>query len=247
MTPPPALQLEDVSASYGSFRALFHVNLTVENGSAVALIGANGAGKSTVARVASGLIRPSSGRLLISGSDFTGSAPHQIARAGVALANEGRSLFASLTVQENLSLAFRNAPSVTDPDSAMNSAFALFPQLEERCTQQAGTLSGGEQRILTLARVMATKPQLLIADELSLGLAPLVTTQVYEALATIRDSGCALLIVEQHLDHALALADEVVAIEKGEITFQGDPADVGEVAGGLLLPSGHPASGDKPT
>jgi len=239
------LELSGIDAGYGSFRALFDVDLRLGVGTATALVGANGAGKSTVARVASGLVEPSAGIVSVDGEDLTGRPPHIFANAGIAHAPEGRALFGTLTVEENLTLAFRNAPEISDYRKAMEVAFELFPKLGDRRSQNAGTLSGGEQRMLTLARVMVAKPKLLIADELSLGLAPLVTAQVYEALARIRDSGCALLIVEQHLDHALELADHVAVIEKGEITFQGPPGEAAKISETLLLPPRHPAKADE--
>lgn len=223
---PPVLELIGVEARYRNFRALFGVDLTVEAGSALAVVGANGAGKSTIARVASGLVTPSAGSVTLSGDDLTGCPPHRFARAGLAHAPEGRAVFATLTVEDNLNLAFRNAPSVEDAAAALDEAFELFPRLKDRRTQLAGTLSGGEQRMLTLARVMVLQPRVLIADELSLGLAPLVTAEVYETLARIRDQGCALVIVEQHIDHALRLADDVVVIRKGEVVHRG-PASAG--------------------
>lgn len=222
---PAVLELVGVEARYRNFRALFGVDLRVDAGSAVAIVGANGAGKSTVARVASGLVVPTAGSVRFAGEDMTGRPPHQFARAGLAHAPEGRAVFASLSVEDNLTLAFRNSSSIEDAAAATEEAFALFPALKDRRRQLAGTLSGGEQRMLTLARVMVLRPRLLIADELSLGLAPLVTKEVYATLARIRDQGCALLVVEQHLDHALALADHVIVIRKGEVVHRGPTSD----------------------
>jgi branched-chain amino acid transport system ATP-binding protein len=162
------------------------------------------------------------------------------ARAGIAHAPEGRAVFGSLTVAENLELAFQEASIAGGVRAALDQAFELFPKLGERRKQLAGTLSGGEQRMLTLARVLVLRPRLLIADELSLGLAPIVTTDVYRVLAQVRDAGCALLIVEQHLDHALELADHVVVLRQGEVTFAGPPAEAGDLTGSILLPVGAP-------
>jgi branched-chain amino acid transport system ATP-binding protein len=237
------LRLDSVEASYRSFRALFGIDLEVAPGSAVALVGANGAGKSTVARVASGLVVPSAGAVVVAGRDLTGRPAHEFARAGIAHAPEGRAVFSTLSVEDNLRLAFRSSAEVVDPGAALAEAFQLFPRLQERRAQLAGTLSGGEQRMLTLARVMVLRPRLLIADELSLGLAPLVTTEVYQTLAQVKGAGCALLIVEQHLDHALELADEVAVIRKGEVAFRGTPAEAAELSHSVLLPSGNPAAG----
>ena len=239
---PPALSLEDVDAGYRSFRALFGVSIEVPRGAAVALVGANGAGKSTVARVATGLVQPTTGTVRVDGTDFTGSAVHEFAHAGIAMAPEGRGVFSTLSVSDNLRVAFRNTPQIADPQAALEEAFAMFPRLAERREQLAGTLSGGEQRMLTLARVMVANPRVLVADELSLGLAPLVTAEVYRTLERVREAGCALLVVEQHLDHALALADEVVIIARGEVTFRGTPQQARELDGSILLPSGNPAA-----
>ena len=222
----PLLQLENVSAGYNQFRALFDLSIDIERGKAVALIGPNGAGKTTVARVASGLIVPTAGRIAIGGVDMTGQAPHRIARLGIAHAPEGRSIFASLTVEENLALSFRQAFGRHGTRPALERAYELFPRLGERRTQIAGSLSGGEQRMLTLARVLVLEPKLLIADELSLGLAPIITTEVYRVLERILEAGTALLLVEQHLDHALGLAHEVIALERGRIAFHGTPDEM---------------------
>lgn len=241
-SPAPVLRLDGVDAAYGSFRALFGVSLEVAPGAAVALVGANGAGKSTVARVASGLVVPTSGRVLVDGRDLTGAPVHHFSRAGIAHAPEGRAVFATLTVEDNLRLAFRNAPQIEDPSAAVEAAFELFGRLGERRRQLAGTLSGGEQRMLTLARVLVLQPRLLIADELSLGLAPLVTAEVYRTLERVREAGCALLVVEQHLDHALQLADEVLVIRTGEVAFRGTAAEAREMHDTVFLPPGNPAS-----
>jgi branched-chain amino acid transport system ATP-binding protein len=240
-TAPPVLALDDVSAGYGPFRALFGVTLEVRPGQAVALVGANGAGKSTVARVASGLVRPSEGRVLVSGRDLTGRPPHDFARAGVAHSPEGRAVFATLTVEENLELAFRSLDGTEGVRASLDRAYELFPRLGDRRRQLAGTLSGGEQRMLTLARVLVLRPRLLIADELSLGLAPVVTRDVYRVLAQVRDAGSSLLVVEQHLDHALELADHVVMLTQGEVTYSGPPSGLGEHSQSILLPVGAPS------
>jgi branched-chain amino acid transport system ATP-binding protein len=214
---PPVLELDGVNAAYGPFRALFGVSLAVPDGGSVALIGPNGSGKTTVARVASGLIAPTKGALRIAGEDLTGKPAWAVARAGVLHAPEGRSVFATLTVEENLVLGH-------DGDSGLERAYELFPRLGERRTQMAGTLSGGEQRMLSLARVLASPPELLIVDELSLGLAPIVVEEVYATLQRIKAEGTALLIIEQHVRHALDVADEAVILHHGRVAFTG-PAE----------------------
>jgi branched-chain amino acid transport system ATP-binding protein len=223
------LELSDVTASYGPFRALFGVSLTVEPGEAVALVGSNGAGKTTVARVASGLVTPDSGTVRIDGADLTRAGTYSYARAGVAHAVEGRSVFATFTVEENLSLSFRRTLGRRGVRAGLDKAFELFPVLGRRRDQEAGTLSGGEQRMLSLARVMVEEPKLLIADELSLGLAPIVVGQLYDSLSTLREAGTALLVVEQQVVHALDLCDRVVVLDHGAVRWEGDVADAGDV------------------
>lgn len=224
----PVLELQHVNASYGAFRSLFDVSISVAPGEAVAIVGANGAGKTTVARVASGLVAPASGVVLVEGNDLTGTQAFEYARAGVAHAPEGRSVFSTLTVEENLSLSIRRIRGRKGVRGGLDVAFELFPQLAERRSQVAGTLSGGEQRMLALARVMVDPPKILIADELSLGLAPLIVEHTYNSLAVLRQAGTALLVVEQHVSHALALCDRVVLLDHGSVTWSGPTADVGD-------------------
>jgi branched-chain amino acid transport system ATP-binding protein len=223
-TKPPVLELDDVHASYLQFKALFGVSLSVREGEAVALIGPNGAGKTTVARVCSGLVPPSLGRVLVDGEDYSGKDAYEFALAGIAHAPEGRSVFATLSVEENLSLGFRRRFGRGGVADALTKAYELFPRLGERRKQGAGSLSGGEQRMLTLAAVLVLEPKLLIADELSLGLAPIITDDLYDVLQRILSMGTALLLVEQHVDRALQLANEVVVLERGLVTHRGQPS-----------------------
>ena len=235
----PILELRDVEAGYGPFRALFGVSLAVEAAEAVALVGANGAGKTTLARVASGLVAPSAGTVLVDGEEVGSGRPSawRFVRAGVAHAPEGRSVFASLTVEENLALSFQRAFGRAGLAGALDRAYELFPRLGERRTQVAGTLSGGEQRMLSLARVLVESPRLLIADELSLGLAPMIVDQVFETLGRIRAAGTALLIVEQQVGHALELCDRAAVMEHGLITWQGPSNEAGAVLESRLEPT----------
>ena len=234
----PVLRLEAVEAAYGAFRALFGVGLEVAPGEAVALVGPNGVGKTTIARVASGLVRPTAGRVLVDGTDLTGKPTHRFARAGVAHAPEGRSVFATLTVEENLVLSIRRSRGRRGVATGLGEAYDLFPRLGERRSQQAGSLSGGEQRMLSMARVLVDAPRLLIADELSLGLAPLVVSEVYASLARLRSSGVALLVIEQHVGHALALCDRVVILDHGAITWSGPPSEAADRVRARLAPTG---------
>ena len=238
----PILELREVEAGYGPFRALFGVSLAVSPGEAVALVGANGAGKTTLARVASGLVAPSAGSVLVDGAEIGTDGPSawRFVRAGVAHAPEGRSVFASLTVEENLALSFQRAFGRAGLAGALDRAYELFPRLGERRGQVAGTLSGGEQRMLSLARVLVETPRLLIADELSLGLAPMIVDQVFETLGRISDAGTALLIVEQQVGHALELCDRAAVLEHGLITWQGPSNEAGAVLESRLFESGAP-------
>jgi branched-chain amino acid transport system ATP-binding protein len=235
----PTLELESVSAGYAAFRAIFDVSFAVPEGSALALLGSNGSGKTTAARVISGLVAPSAGRMRFAGRDVTGLPAWRLARLGVAHAPEGRSVFASLSVEENLVLAFRESLGRAGVAPAHERAYGRFPQLAGRRRQSAGTLSGGEQRMLSLARVFADPPRLLVVDELSLGLSPAVVDAVFSALAEIRASGTTLVVIEQHVDRALSLAEHVVLLAKGRVVYRGLAAEVGNQVERLL--PGEPA------
>jgi len=240
------LELRDVHAGYGPFRSLFGVSFAVDPGSVTALLGSNGSGKTTVVRVVSGLIKPTAGAVMFQGRDVSGRRAYRIARLGITHAPEGRSVFASLTVEENLMLTFREQFGRKGARDALDKAFTMFPRLGERRRQLAGLMSGGEQRMLSLARVLVASPKLLVTDELSLGLAPVVIDEVYRTLATIRDHGVALLIVEQHVRRALSLADEVVVMAKGRVALSGPASEVADLTETLLpvAPGESPPDGD---
>lgn len=228
------LELEDVSAAYGPYRALFGVSLSVSEGEALALLGPNGAGKSTVARVASGLLVPTEGRVRVAGADLTGSPAWRVARAGVAHVPEGRGVFASLSVEENLVLSFRRRAGGPAVAGALARAYARFPLLSERRRQRAGTLSGGQQRLLSLAKVLVVPPRLLVVDELSLGLAPSVVDEVYEGLRELRARGTALVVVEQQVRRAIALAPRAVVLDRGAVAYSGPSEQARAVTERLL-------------
>lgn len=234
----PVLELRHVAAGYGPFRALFGVDLTLEPGEAVALVGPNGSGKTTVARVASGLLRPASGAVLVDGADLTGQPPHRFVRAGVSHAPEGRSVLATLSVRENLELSFRRLAGRSGLATALGRAYEVFPVLGERRNQAAGTLSGGEQRMLSMARVLVEVPKVLIADELSLGLAPIVVDELYGSLRRLCDEGTALLVVEQQVGHALALASRVAVLSHGAVAWLGSSEEASEVVQQAFEPTG---------
>ena len=222
---PPALEAEQISAAYGPYRALFGVSITVPAGGVVALLGSNGSGKSTVARTVTGLLPCTTGKVRVSGRDVTGLSAYKIARAGVAHVPEGRGIFASLTVEENLVLAFRQRAGQKAVAGALARAYGAFPVLGERRKQRGGTLSGGQQRLLSLAKVLVVPPKLLVADELSLGLAPVVVDAVYEGLREINRAGTALLVVEQQVDRVLSLAEQAVVLEHGSVAFDGPSSE----------------------
>jgi branched-chain amino acid transport system ATP-binding protein len=217
----PVLELEEVTASYGPYRALFGVSFSVEPAQAVALLGPNGAGKSTVARVVSGLVPVTSGMVRVGGRDMSGAPPWRVARAGLAHVPEGRGVFDSLSVEENLLVSFRRRVQRGEVSASLERAYARFPALAERRHDRAGTLSGGQQRLLSLAKVLVVPPKVLVADELSLGLAPSVIEHVYSGLADARAAGTALLVVEQQVDRALALASSAVVLERGTVAYFG--------------------------
>ncbi len=234
----PLLELRDVEAGYGPFRSLFGVSFMIRESSVMALLGSNGSGKTSVVRVCCGLIAPTSGKLLYQDKDVTGSRAYKLARMGIVHAPEGRSVFGSLTVEENLALSFRQVFGRRGAKRALSQAYEMFPRLGERRKQIAGTLSGGEQRMVSLARVLVHSPKLLITDELSLGLAPVIIDEVYETLATIRDHGTSLLIVEQHVRQALTLADDVVVMAKGKVALAGRTDELGDLSD-RIMPAVH--------
>ena len=234
MSNAPLLELRGVDAGYGPFKALFDVSFAVEPGRVLTLLGSNGSGKTTIARVCSGLVAPSAGEVWFDGAPMTGRKAFEFARVGVTHAPEGRSVFASLTVQENLELALMRSRGKNGVGPAIAQAYELFPRLRDRHRQLAGTLSGGEQRMLSLSRVLVDKPRLLIADELSLGLAPIIVDEVYATLGTIREAGTTLLIVEQHVSHALSIADDVIVLIKGEVSFHGPVSELGDLSERML-------------
>lgn len=210
----PILELRNVRASYGSIEVLHGVNLTVGRGEVVALLGPNGAGKSTLIKVASGILRPSAGQLMIAGRDATGASANALARAGLCTIPEGRGIFPNLTVRENLLMATYSGHKLSDIE---HSTYARFPRLAERRSQLAGTMSGGEQQMLSLARALATDPVILLLDELSMGLAPLIVSELYQQVAAIAAEGVSVLVVEQFARTVLGVADKAVVLAHGKV------------------------------
>jgi branched-chain amino acid transport system ATP-binding protein len=228
------LVLEHVCAAYGPYRALFDVSFTVPAGGIVALVGSNGAGKSTVARTATGLVTATEGRIMLSGHDVTAMPAYKIARLGMAHVVEGRGVFSSLTVEENLTLAFRQRAGRRLLAGNLERAYAAFAILGERRRQLAGTLSGGQQRLLSLAKVLVVPPQVLVADELSLGLAPVVVDTVYEGLKEINRNGTALIVVEQQVTRVLELASKAVVLDRGSVAYEGEPGGAAHAVDALM-------------
>ena len=217
------LELRGIGAGYGEHTVLRDVSLTVQPGTVVAVLGPNGAGKTTVLRVASGLLRPSAGAVLLGGEDVTRARPHARARRGLCHIPEGRGIYPTLTVRENLVLSSRQGE-----EAALDRATSAFPVLGSKLRQAAGQLSGGQQQMLSLVRAYLTEPKLVLVDEASMGLAPVIVDQVFEFLGQIAASGAALVIVEQYVSRALALADRVYLLNKGGVVFSGQPKDVGD-------------------
>jgi branched-chain amino acid transport system ATP-binding protein len=218
------LSMERVSCSYGPFRALYDVDLEIEPGQALGLLGQNGAGKSTIARVASGLVPLSSGTLRIDGHALRRPHAEQIRRLGVLHIPEGRGVFASLSVEENLRVSLMAQPRKRRKQ-LLGEIYDRFSILGERRRARAGTLSGGQQRLLSLAPAFVAPPRLLIADELSLGLAPNVLDEIWASLEQLRASGVTLLIIEQQVDRILDLVDVASVVDHGRIIHTGPPAD----------------------
>jgi branched-chain amino acid transport system ATP-binding protein len=222
------LRLEGVNASYGGIHALRDISLVVNTGEVVTLIGANGAGKSTTLRAIAGLLAPRSGRITFDGAEIGGVAAHELVARGISMSPEGRGVFANLTVVENLEMG---AYVVRDPArvrSGIERGFTLFPRLKERMKQRAGTLSGGEQQMLAIARALMSQPKLLLLDEPSLGLAPIVCQTIFSTIDAIKAAGTTVLLVEQNARTALKHSDRSYVLETGAVILQGTAAEIAD-------------------
>ena len=217
------LDVEGLTAGYGDVAVLRDVTLHCDGGTVVALLGPNGAGKTTFLRTVSGFLRPTSGKVLFEGRDITNWKPNKIARAGVCHIPEGRGIFPSLSLRENLNLF---SPKKSKVDETIERAASSFPVLGKRLKQTAGSLSGGEQQMLAVVRAYLTDPKLVLVDEASMGLAPLVVDGLFEFLTSIARSGTTLLIVEQYVSRALELADTVCLLNHGSIVYSGPAAEL---------------------
>jgi branched-chain amino acid transport system ATP-binding protein len=219
------LELRDVTVSYSGLRALSGVSMVVPEGCVVALLGPNGAGKTTTLRTISGLLRPDAGTITLDGRRIDRNKPFRVARAGVLHVPEGRGIFRSISVRANLEMAGYALERGTD---VVTEAVTVFPALGPRMDQLAGTLSGGEQQMLALARAMLARPRLLMLDEISMGLAPLVVAKLFDAVRDLAAEGTTVLMVEQYVHAALELADYVYVLDKGRVVDLGEPADMQE-------------------
>ncbi len=220
------LQLDGLNVFYGAIHALRNVSLTVNAGEVVTLIGANGAGKSTTLRAITGLLTPTSGRVVFEGEEITSVPAHRRVARGISMSPEGRGIFANLTVLENLEMGayLKNDAAAIKAD--LDYGFTLFPRLKERIKQSAGTLSGGEQQMLAIARALMSHPKLLLLDEPSLGLAPLVCQTIFSTIDNIKAAGTTLLVVEQNASAALKHSDRGYVLETGEVILEGPASTI---------------------
>jgi branched-chain amino acid transport system ATP-binding protein len=221
------LSVQDIDVFYGLVPALHAVRLEVRAGETVCLLGPNGAGKTTTVRAIIGLLTPRAGRISLNGSDITGLPPHRTVRLGVSLAPEGRLLFPDMSVEENLELGASSPRARAQKREAREWVYALFPRLQARRDQPAGTLSGGEQQMVAIGRALMAKPELLILDEPSLGLSPLLVQELFRVLKTLNEQGLSILLVEQNVVQALKISDRAYVLESGKIVMQGTSAELG--------------------
>ena len=217
------LELDNLHVRYGAITALRGVSITVSQGELVALLGVNGAGKSTTLASIAGVLRPWKGEMRFEGSAILGKSPEQIARLGISMVPEGRAIFPSLTVSENLRLGAFTRSEKTEYNHSLDEVFELFPRLKERLHQPGGTLSGGEQQQLAIARALMSRPRLLMLDEPSLGLAPALVDQIFQLIARLHQGGVTILLVEQNVNRTLEIVDRAYLMNTGLIENQGTP------------------------
>ena len=218
------LEVKDLEVYYGAIHAVKGISLRVEDGQIVTLIGSNGAGKSTTLHTISGLIKPRSGNILFDGTDITGTPAHKIVASGLVQVPEGRHVFANMSVMENLDMGAYLRKDKDGIEKDKKKVFELFPRLFERKNQLSGTLSGGEQQMLAMGRALMERPRVLLLDEPSMGLAPLLVKEIFSIIKTINEEGTTVLLVEQNANMALSIADYAYVLETGRITLSG-PAD----------------------
>jgi branched-chain amino acid transport system ATP-binding protein len=220
------LVLDNVSVNYGAIEALRGISMRVEQGEVVTLIGANGAGKTTTLRTITGLLEPREGSITFEGDDIGGKPTHRLVARGISMSPEGRGVFANLSVRENLQMGAYLQKNRSQIAGELKKVFEMFPRLKERENQKAGTLSGGEQQMLAMGRALMSRPRLLLLDEPSLGLAPLVVHTIFEAIDSIRSEGTTILLVEQNAHAALHHSDRAYVLETGEITMEGNSKEL---------------------
>ena len=220
------LTLDNVSVNYGAIEALTGISMHVETGEVVTLIGANGAGKTTTLRTITGLLEPREGKIIFEGEDISGRATHRLVAKGISMSPEGRGVFANLSVRENLQMGAYLKKDKRVIAADMERAFKMFPRLKERESQKAGTLSGGEQQMLAIGRALMSQPRLLLLDEPSLGLAPLVVHTIFEAIDEIKGKGTTILLVEQNAHAALKHSDRAYVLETGKIVMEGSSREL---------------------
>jgi branched-chain amino acid transport system ATP-binding protein len=220
------LKLSSVSASYGSVPAIHDVSIEIGEGEAVGLLGANGAGKSTTLRAISGLVKLTAGSITFAGSNLVSLPPHRIPELGIAHVPEGRQVFPEMTVQENLEIGSYVPKAKAERSSSLDLVYSIFPRLADRKKQLAGTMSGGEQQMLAVGRGLMLKPRLLMLDEPSLGLAPVMTDVTFEKIAEIHKMGTAILLVEQNVSRALTLVTRAYVLESGNVIMHGSSAEL---------------------
>ena len=217
------LKFENVNVSYGSVQILWDVNFEIDDGEIITIIGPNGAGKTTIAKTLMGLLKPTSGIIEFNGKQIHQAPTHQIVKDGIALVPEGRDLFPRMTIMENLQMG---AYTSSEKEDTLKWVFELFPRLEERQNQSAGTMSGGEQQMLAIARGLMSRPKLLILDEPSLGLSPILVNKVFEIVKTLKSQGVTVLLVEQNIHHALEVSNRGYVLETGQITLEGASSEL---------------------
>ena len=220
------LEVKDLEVYYGAIHAVKGISLRVEDGQVVSLIGSNGAGKSTTLHTISGLIKPRSGNILFDGTDITGTPAHKIVASGLVQVPEGRHVFANMSVMENLDMGAYLRKDKDGIEKDKKKVFELFPRLFERKNQLSGTLSGGEQQMLAMGRALMERPRVLLLDEPSMGLAPLLVKEIFSIIKTINEEGTTVLLVEQNANMALSIADYAYVLETGRITLSGPAADL---------------------
>ena len=220
------LTIEKLNVYYGNLHALREISLQVDAGEIVSLVGANGAGKTTTLKAVSGVIPARSGRIVFNGKDVTGMKQHKIARMGISHVPEGRGIFANMTVRENLDMGAYTRRSAREVSESLDRVYALFPRLAERSRQLGGTLSGGEQQMLAIGRAMVAVPSLMLLDEPSMGLSPLLVVEIFDMIKEVNRSGVTILLVEQNAYMALSIAHRAYVLENGTMVLQGDSIEL---------------------